>query len=91
MQISIDPVLKPSQLEEALLKCGLQEDDLQKAKDILLWYGVLGILQAGRDPRYIYDFNYNINVLHGLIRSDEDFLFVINPAFFRGLAVRAKW
>lgn len=89
--IDLDPVLKPSQLEEALLKCGLQKRDLERAEDILLWYGVLGILQAGREPRYIYDFNYNLNVVKGLIRSDEDFLFVINPAFFRGLAVRAKW
>src|SRR5262245_10329424 len=75
--VDLEPVLKASQLDEALTRCGVSEDLLSKARDILLWYGVLGIVHANREQRYIYDVNYNLKVLIGLIRANEDFLFVV--------------
>ena len=87
--IDVEPLLKPDELKELLGKAGLDTATTEKTIEILVWYGVLGIVRPKADPTYIYDHNYNINVLMGMIRKDSDFVYYINPAFWKGLAIKA--
>jgi hypothetical protein len=53
---------------------------------LLLWYGFLGIADGQGRPIYIYDWNYDIRRVDAeRTRQGSDLLYVINPAFMRGL------
>jgi hypothetical protein len=87
--IDVEPWLKTNELSSVLRAGGIDEHAVIEATDMLLWYGVLGILRSADDvPNYIYDFRYNVNVMKALIRKDGDFLYAINPAFWKGLAIK---
>jgi len=87
--IDVEPLLRPAELVELLHKAGTQTDAIDKTIEILIWYAVLGIVRPKEDPTYIYHHNYNIGLMIGIIRKDSDFLYYINPAFWKGLAIRA--
>lgn len=84
----------PSRLTEQNLSELLRQFDLtpeQEARiiDILLWYGVLGLVRGDGDIEYIYSANYDIRLLKGKIRKAvEGPVFGINPAFWPGLGIR---
>ncbi len=87
--IDVEPYLKTEDLTRLLQGAGFGADKLEKVIKMLLWYGVLGILVGGSDsPRFIYDYKYNMNVFEGVIRRERDFLYALNPAFWRGLAIK---
>jgi hypothetical protein len=66
----------------------VRPDVLEKTIELLIWYGVVGIVRGQGDPTYIYHHNYNIGLMMGIISRDQDFLYYINPAFWKGLAIR---
>jgi hypothetical protein len=39
---------------------------------------------------YIYNLNYNMKVLEGILERERELLYVVNPAFWKGLAVKAS-
>jgi hypothetical protein len=58
----------------------------EKIIHLLMWYGFLGIRDENGADVYIYDRQYDIRRLEAERRKQgEDILFVINPAFLRGL------
>jgi hypothetical protein len=81
--------LSLSRVEE-LLK-GLRLDAAQVAKllDILLWYGVLGVVRADGDIAYIYSVNYDMKRLAALLRAQQPAqqALMISPAFWSGLEI----
>ena len=56
----------------------------------LLWYGFLGIVRADGEADYIYNVNYDMNVLNELVEraaSKGELVYAINPAFWAGLRI----
>jgi len=57
---------------------------------LLLWYGVLGLVDRQGDAKYIYDERYEMQKLlavHKGVSEDRDPVYEINPAFWAALEV----
>ena len=64
------------------------EESADRIFDLLLWYGFLGIKIDSIEIRYIYNFNYNMQLFRGFIKKQGDKVsFVINPAFWSALVI----
>ena len=66
---------------------------MEKTADIiriLLWYGVLGVRRMDGTVTYIYNVNYEMPILQGIVRKleEEGLVYVVNPAFVPGLQIR---
>jgi len=77
--------IEQTRLEEILRKRGLDGDNLDRATDFLLWYGVLGIVRQDAQPAYIYDMQYSAQRMRAVLGKQERPTFQINPAFWAGL------
>lgn len=86
---------EPSELSEEdlhlLLRIhGTSDEKLQDVTDFLLYLGFLGVRVGCDEPRYIYDFGYDLGILRAMHRKNKErSLFVLNPAFWPALEVRA--
>jgi hypothetical protein len=80
--------LRAEQLDEILVELTSQ---LRSACiDNLLWFGFLGIVREDGEHDYIYNVNYDMNILTALVQraaAKGDLLYTINPAFWAGLRV----
>ena len=57
--------------------------------DLLLWYGVLGLLRDDGEPSYIYSLNYDMKKLKALAaQAARGAVFCVNPAFWSALEIR---
>ena len=57
----------------------------------LLWYGFLGIDRPDGEADYIYNVNYDMNILKALLHRSEQhgtLTYTINPAFWAGLRIQ---
>lgn len=89
--VDIEPQFTPDRLGELLSTARFEKESHDAIVSTLLWYGVLGIIiPANETPIYIYNVNYNMRVLEGIRTRESDLLYVINPAFWSGLAVRRE-
>jgi hypothetical protein len=71
-----------AELERRILEAGIERQDLDRVKDFLLYYGILGIRHADEVAHYIFDVNYDLKVLHvRAARAGENLRFALNPAF----------
>jgi hypothetical protein len=66
---------------------GLKPEEAENALDLMLWYGLLGIIDREDRPRYIYDYDYNARRLEAERRQSPmpDF-YAINPALHVALS-----
>jgi hypothetical protein len=57
--------------------------------ELLMWYGVLGVVRSNGEFCYIYNVNYEMKKLKALAaaKKPEDSLFCVNPAFWHGLDI----
>ncbi len=71
---------------------GLDEKESRQVVSFLLYYGIIGVQRAGDDePLYIYDVNYNIEMLRVRIRKWKAATsFVVNPALWEALSIGAE-
>lgn len=63
-----------------------------KLVEVLLWYGVLGVVRPSGEAAFIYSVNYDMKRLAALLESapaDKRF-FYINPAFWPGLEITGQ-
>ncbi|MBA9077291.1 P-loop ATPase, Sll1717 family [Rufibacter quisquiliarum] len=61
---------------------------LEKIIDLLLWYGFIGIKINSHDIKYIYNMNYNMRLLKGLLKKNVNTTgYSINPAFWPALMI----
>lgn len=66
---------------------GLTSDQANQAVDLMLWYGLLGVIDRDGAERYIYDYLYNTRRLHAEIsQGDGEAILVMNPALYVGLS-----
>ena len=67
---------------------GLHSDLIDTIFHLLLWYGFLGIRIGEGDEKYIYDFNYKMPLMEGIIKKKRDVVkFAINRAFWPCLMI----
>lgn len=74
-----------------LIQCtGLDEPSSDRVTNFLLYYGVLGVKRSGEDTLYIYDVNYDIEMLRVRIRKwGSSTKYVVNPALWPALKSKA--
>lgn len=80
--------IEQTRLVQILSNTGLGEDDIDRAIDFLLWYGVLGIVREDAEPAYIYDMQYSAQRMRTVLSKQEKPTFQINPAFWAGLETK---
>jgi hypothetical protein len=74
-----------SRLDEA----GLRDADLDRAVELLLWFGILGVREGvGADARYAHQLRYNLRKLLVPIERERG-SFVLHPAFHKALECTA--
>jgi hypothetical protein len=78
-----------SEVGIALLKAGtgITPGDCEKVRNLLLWFGFLGIYVYPDEERYSYQFEHN---LERMKRGVEDFRYCIHPAFRQSLGCIAS-
>ena len=83
-------ILPASHLQSLLERAGIQPTVIPTIVDILLWYGVLGVRRDDGSVVYVYNVNYSMPILKGIVRKLEagGLIYVINLAFVPGLAIR---
>lgn len=66
---------------------GLNSDHANKAVELMLWYGLLGVRDRAGATRYIFDYGYNVRRLNAEIAQvDEPAIFVVSDALYVGLS-----
>ncbi|MEO3470461.1 hypothetical protein AAFN86_01250 [Roseomonas sp. CAU 1739] len=84
--IGASDILTTDELIDVLLKSKMKLS-IEKTVEILLWYGFLGISDNSGNRIFIYDREYDFRRLENERMSlGEDLLYVLNPAFLRGLS-----
>ena len=74
-----------------LVQCiGLDQASSERLINFLLYYGVLGVRKTGEDTIYIYDVNYDIEMLRVRIRKwGGSTKYIVNPALWPALRVKS--
>lgn len=86
--IGCSAVAKEEELKHLMREFGLEDCLVDTIFKLLLWYGFLGILYNGEEPKFIYDFNYKMPLLEGIVKKQgSDIQFVINQAFWPSLMI----
>jgi len=82
-------ILTRSQAIERVKQACLVELAVEHIIELLMWYGVLGVVRSTGEFSYIYNVNYEMKKLKALAsaKRPEDTLFCVNPAFWRGLDI----
>jgi hypothetical protein len=80
--IGYHPVLTASEVSIALIEAGVRQTEVDKVRDLLLWFGFLGIFVYPEEERYSYQFEHNLQEMKGGIRS---YSYCIHPAFRKSL------
>lgn len=68
---------------------GVDKNFFEKIYELLLWYGFIGII-LNEEPKYIYDFNYSMKLMSGMVKNKGEIEYQINPAFWPALMINAK-
>jgi hypothetical protein len=82
--------LDSASLNLILAKISLDPAVQEKTLEILLWYGVIGFRKEDGNPTYIYSVRYDMKRMKALMekRTHNGLVYLINPAFWRGLEVK---
>ena len=89
--IDREPTLNRSTIRK-IIKNFLKEENLDEEEqhilDLLLWFGFLGVENETGGAKFIFDVDYNMNMLRALsLRRGTSARFVIHSAFRSGLAI----
>ena len=80
--------LAPTALGRLMLEGGLDQADVPKITEFLLYYGILGVRVEQEAIHYIYDVNYDLKVLQvRASRGGANLRYVVNPAFAPALNI----
>ena len=76
-----------TRVNELIRNIATSDDEAKRIFALLLWHGVLGLRRGKYDVTYIYDVNYDLRRLLGLIDKGgaPNVSMQINPAFWLGL------
>lgn len=74
--------LAPSSVGIALINAGIPADQVTKVRELLLWFGFLGIYLYPDEERYSYQFEHN---LRKMTSGVTEYSYCIHPAFRQAL------
>ncbi len=84
--VGVTELLTRDEVIDRFAEFGVAASDTNRAFELMLWYGVLGIAVDDQNKRYIYDFDYDMRRLSAEIATRaSDVLYVANPALHVGL------
>ena len=88
--IGCKSVLTEEEAKRLMNEYGLDENLTDTIFNLLLWYGFFGILIEEDSAKYIYDFNYKMPLMQGIVKKKGgDVRFFINQAFWPSLMIDA--
>lgn len=71
---------------DKLLQSGLTTDDAETAFQLMLWYGLLGVVDRNNRIKFIHDYDYNYKRLNAEMKVDpKNQVYVLNDGLFVGL------
>ncbi len=85
--IGADSHLLASEVESGLMKAGIPAEQLEKVRELLLWFGFLGIFIYPEEERYSYQFEHNLQKMKSGIGQ---FAYCIHPAYRQSLGCVAS-
>jgi hypothetical protein len=86
--IDSSSVIGEKEIRNKLEEFKVREDHIDKLFDLLLWYGFLGLQFADGEAKFIYDLNYHMELLKGIMNKRKGQLsYAINPAFWSALMI----
>ncbi len=84
--ISSKSIINRNEIFSILREFGVDDQLLEKIFELLLWYGFIG-LNINDETKYIYDFNYSMKLMSGIIKKKTEISYTINPAFWPALMI----
>lgn len=86
--IDAPPQMSRQDLESLMREAGIEELDIYKVVDFLLYYGILGVRTSEDVIHYIFNVNYDLKVLQvRAARIVDGVVYVMNPAFRPALGI----
>lgn len=79
-------IIKKSGIYQVLSEFEVDSSFHEKIFELLLWYGFIGLV-VDDDAKYIYNFNYSMKLVAGMIKKKGDIDYLINPAFWPALQI----
>lgn len=87
--IAANSEISETEVKSLLSSSDLQPEAVEEVFNLLMWYGFLGIKANSGDTKYIYNFNYNMQLMEGMKRQLGSHLnMVVNEAFWPSLLIR---
>ncbi|MEX2481169.1 MAG: hypothetical protein WD928_09940, partial [Gammaproteobacteria bacterium] len=88
--IGVASQLSQTDYELVLLLHGVEDEKIGLITRLMLWYGVLGVVMPGGEERFIFDTNYSMKILEGLIQKagGQTVSYTINRALWPILQIR---
>ena len=78
--------IKRNEIHQVLSEYEVDSSFHEKILELLLWYGFIGLIDEG-EAKYIYNYNYSMKLVSGMIKKKGDIDYVINPAFWPALQI----
>jgi hypothetical protein len=91
--IGANAILNQKEIEDRLKDNGIGSLRIDRVIDVLLWFGVLGVVEGDGKIDYIYSVHYDMGLLNALRqrkKSGGGIAFHINPAFWEALRIRVQ-
>ncbi|MDO8769426.1 MAG: hypothetical protein Q7K57_12125 [Burkholderiaceae bacterium] len=86
--IDAPPQMSRKHLESLIREAGIEEVEINRVVDFLLYYGILGVRSSEDQTHYIFNVNYDLKVLQvRAARIVEGVVYVMNPAFRPALGI----
>jgi hypothetical protein len=74
-----------------LIDYGIEKEIADKIINILLWYGFIGVKFNNSETKYIYNFNYNMKLMQGVIKKQKKrFMLSNQSSILASIACRRK-
>ncbi|MCQ8130344.1 nucleoside 2-deoxyribosyltransferase [Methylomonas rivi] len=84
--IGSNATIKQSEICAVLKEFGIEDVLLEKIFELLLWYGFIGLV-VDEEVKYIYNFNYSMKLMSGIVKKKGNMDYLINPAFWPALMI----
>lgn len=76
-------------LQRLILNAGIDQGDVVRIIDFLLYYGILGVQTSADQAHYIFNVNYDLKILQiRASRAGDSAAYVMNPAFRSALGIQ---
>jgi hypothetical protein len=87
--LDANAVMSDGELRSLIKSAGIEECDLRRIIEFLIYYGVFGLRTEDGGDLYIYQVNYNPKMIEARAqRAGEKACYVINPAFWPALNIK---